>query len=83
MKSSAKLKIECLKQTNAFYLNQTDVTPYLTLPSPKGNTISIKYFDFTVDLYIKFLIAKCSALYNMPEKKKNNRNNKWKVKLPL
>lgn len=48
---------------NIFYLNQTDGTPYLTLPSPKGNTILMKGIDFTVGLYMKVCHGKvlCSV----------------------
>lgn len=46
----------------------------------KGNTISMKDFDFSVDLYKK--VPHCTLL-STASQNQTNTNNKWKVEQPL
>lgn len=64
MKNSAKLKTAYLEQTNIFYFSfKPNRWNSIYVSKPKGNTILMKDFDFSVDLYIKVLHSKalCSV----------------------
>lgn len=78
MKNSAKLKPAGLKQTfHYFSFKPNSWNSIFDATKPKGNTILMKDFDYSVDLYIKVLHSKVtSVLYSKPDTNQHKKSMK-------